>query len=110
MAVCLGITTSLTHFSLSLPKTGGGPGARGGPGGGPGGKRQPARQKKGRAGPGDDQGRNNRRASLRIGTGKKGRGAQLTQRRGSLKKRDRSAEKARRAEAAMERNTVDLPE
>lgn len=51
-----------------------------------------------------------RRPSLRVGTGKKGRRAMGNRRRGSLKKRDRSAEKAARAEAAVERNTVSLPE
>lgn len=51
------------------------------------------------------------RNSLRVGTtSKKGRGASLNQRRGSLKKRDRSAEKEARAEAARERKTVSLPE
>lgn len=96
------------HIFVFLCIIGAAPG-RGGPGG-PAGRRQPAK-KKGRGDGNDDgQGRNNRRASLRIGTGRKGRGAELSRRRGSLKKRDRSAEKARRAEAATERNTVDLPE
>ena len=80
--------------------------ARGGPG-----RRQPAnKQRKGRNDNRGDDGRNNRKASLRIGTGRKGRGAELNRRRGSLKKRDRSAEKEARAEAAMERKTVNLPE
>lgn len=57
----------------------------------------------------DDQ--RNRRQSLRVGTGsRKGRGAELSRRRGSLKKRDRSADKEARAAAAVERKTVDLPE
>ena len=51
-----------------------------------------------------------RRQSLRLGTGKKGRGAELRQRRGSLRKRDRSSEKEARAAAAVERKTVQLPE
>jgi hypothetical protein len=51
-----------------------------------------------------------RRTSLRVGTGKKGRAAEASQRRGSLKKRDRSMQKAIRAEAAIERKTVNLPE
>lgn len=84
--------------------------SRGG-GGGPssdGRRRSPgAKQKRGGRGDNDNS-RNNRRASLRIGTGKRGRGAQLSNRRGSLKKRDRSAEKAARAEAALERKTVNL--
>jgi hypothetical protein len=50
------------------------------------------------------------RTSLRVGTTKKGRAAETSQRRGSLKKRDRSMEKALRAEAALERKTVNLPE
>jgi len=70
------------------------------------------KQKKvpGGAAAGDDNARGPRRPSLRVGTGKKGRRAMGNQRRGSLKKRDRSAEKAMRAEAAVERNTVSLPE
>jgi len=82
------------------------------------GRRRPPRSKVG--GPGarnsedsnnDNGPRSKRRTSLRIGnTGRKARGAQITQRRGSLKKRDRRAEKERKAEAAVERNTVDLPE
>lgn len=51
-----------------------------------------------------------RRQSLRIGTGKKGRGAELSRRRGSLRKRDRAGEKEAKAAAAAERNTVELPE
>lgn len=50
------------------------------------------------------------RTSLRVTTSKKGRGAELSQRRGSLKRRDRTAEKEARAEAALERRTVSLPE
>jgi hypothetical protein len=45
-----------------------------------------------------------------MGTTKKGRAAESSQRRGSLRKRDRSLEKAMRAEAAVERKTVALPE
>ena len=55
-------------------------------------------------------GRNVRKESLRIGTGKKGRQASLTTRRGSLKKKDRTSEKEAKAEAALERRTVYLPE
>jgi hypothetical protein len=54
--------------------------------------------------------RNNRKESLRIGTGKKGRSAEINARRGSLRRRDRSAEKAAKEEAALERKTVYLPE
>lgn len=55
--------------------------------------------------------RNARKTSLRIGaTGRKGRAAQLSNRRGSLRKRDRTAEKEARALAAEERRTVSLPE
>jgi len=50
------------------------------------------------------------KTTLRVGTGKKGRAAESSQRRGSLKKRDRSNEKALKAEAALERKTVNLPE
>lgn len=74
------------------------------------GRRLPKKTPGGRGDGAQGDQRNNRRASLRIGTGKKGRGAALSQRRGSLKKRDRSAEKAARAEAAVERKTVFLPE
>jgi len=49
------------------------------------------------------------RVSLRIGTGKRGRQSALRQRRGSLKRKDRSAEKARKQERALERRTVVLP-
>lgn len=58
----------------------------------------------------DDNDRGPKRPSLRLGTGKKGRGAEISSRRGSLRKKDRSAEKAQKAEAALERNTVNLPE
>ena len=50
------------------------------------------------------------RNSLRIGTGKKGRSAEKNNRRGSLKKRDRSKEKMMKEEAALERRTIQLPE
>ena len=49
-----------------------------------------------------------RGVSLRIGTGKKGRQASISQRRGTLKKRDRSREKALKEERALERRTVVL--
>ena len=51
-----------------------------------------------------------RGVSLRIGTGKKGRQASISQRRGTLKKRDRSREKALKEERAIERRTVVLSE
>lgn len=57
----------------------------------------------------DRDSRNTGRTSLRLGTGRKGRGAELSQRRGSLKKRDRTAEREAREEAAIERRTVHLP-
>lgn len=51
------------------------------------------------------------RNSLRIGTsGKKGRSAQKNMSRGSLKRRDRTVDKERRAMANIERNTISLPE
>jgi hypothetical protein len=47
--------------------------------------------------------------SLRIGSGKKGGQAEVMQRRGTLKRRDRSREKALKEERAIERRTVFLP-
>jgi hypothetical protein len=48
---------------------------------------------------------------LRVGgPGRKGRSAELTQRRGTLKRRDRAGEKEAKAEAALERKTVYLSE
>jgi translation initiation factor IF-2 len=70
----------------------------------------PARPEKRRKPGAGDDGRNVNRQSLRIGTGKKGRAAEITQRRGSLKKRDRTSEKYARLEAALERKTVMLPD
>ena len=46
--------------------------------------------------------------SLRIGSGKKG-GSDVMQRRGTLKRRDRSRDKALKEERAIERRTVFLP-
>lgn len=54
--------------------------------------------------------RNQRKTSLKLGTGRKGRAAETSGRRGSLKKRDRSAEKEAKLAAAEERRTVRLPE
>ncbi|KAG7360995.1 initiation factor 2 [Nitzschia inconspicua] len=60
---------------------------------------------------GQDDSRNRGKTSLRLGTtGRKGRAADLSSRRGSLRKRDRSAEKEAKAEAAEQRRTVSLPE
>lgn len=50
------------------------------------------------------------RNSLRIGTSRKGRAAEKNMSRGSLKRRDRSKEKERRQLAAIERNTISLPD
>jgi len=72
-------------------------------------KRQPGKRRDG-GGAGSDDRRNARRNSLRIGTGKKARAASLSSRRGSLRKRDRTAEKEARAEAAEERRTVVIPD
>jgi hypothetical protein len=58
----------------------------------------------------DEEGGNNRKASLRVGNGRKGRGTENNQRRGSLKRRDRTAEKVAKAEMALERRSVNLPE
>jgi hypothetical protein len=57
-----------------------------------------------------DDGREDRKANLRLKTGRKGRAAELSQRRSTLKKRDRTADKISRAEAAVERKTVVIPE
>jgi hypothetical protein len=61
----------------------------------------------------DDDDRNNKnrgRTSLKLGsTSRKGRSAELTQRRGSLKKRDRSADKEYKEQLALSRKTVQLP-
>lgn len=59
-------------------------------------------------GEGSDDERTARRNSLRIGSGRKG--SRGGERRGSLKKRDRTAAKEARMEAAEERRTVFLPE
>ena len=56
----------------------------------------------------DDKARNKRKTSLRITSGR--RGAELKQRRGSLRKRDRTAQREAKLEAALERRTVHLPE
>lgn len=59
----------------------------------------------------DSESRNTGKTSLRMGpSGRKGREAQLSSRRGSLKKRDRTSEKEAKAAAAEERRTVSLPE
>jgi len=81
--------------------------APGGGGGDFGRQRRPERKKK--SDNKDTDGRN-RRASLRIGGGKKGRRAELSQRRGSLKKRDRSRQMEEKLERALERRTVQLPD
>lgn len=108
--------SELTSLLFQLVEGGGGGG--GGVGGPPSAgagvgrndkrKRQPGKKREGAKG--DDSGRNSRRNSLRIGGGKKSRAASLGSRRGSLRKRDRTAEKNARAEAAEERRTVSLPE
>ncbi len=59
---------------------------------------------------GGEDARNVRKNSLKLGTTKKGRGAGETMRRGSLRKKDRSAERERRMENALEARTVQLPE
>lgn len=56
----------------------------------------------------DDKARTKRKTSLRITSGR--RGSELTQRRGSLRKRDRTAQREAKLEAALERRTVYLPE
>jgi hypothetical protein len=58
-----------------------------------------------------DDGRGGGRQSLKLGTTtKRGRSAEEAQRRGSLKKKNRSADKQARAEANLERRTVQLKE
>jgi hypothetical protein len=73
-------------------------------------KRQPGKRKDKPVGAAAGPARNNRRASLRIGTGKKARAASLSSRRGSLRKRDRTHEKEAKFAAAEDRRTVSLPE
>mmetsp|Transcript_888 Transcript_888/g.1651 ORF Transcript_888/g.1651 Transcript_888/m.1651 type:complete len:844 (-) Transcript_888:45-2576(-) len=64
---------------------------------------------RGRKGSANEDSRNSRRTSLRVGSGNRNRG-RPNQSRGSLRRRDRSAEKEAKAEAALERKTVLLPE
>lgn len=59
---------------------------------------------------GRGRGRGRNGVSLRIGTGKKGRQASIRNRRGTLKRKDRSADKAARAEKRDRLNTVVLPD
>lgn len=74
------------------------------------GKRKPGRAGRGVGGRFDDEGgRRGGRVSLRVGTGKRGRQSEVQQRRGSLRKKDRSREKALKEERALERRTVVLP-
>lgn len=72
-------------------------------------KAKPGKQRKDER---DDQAdvRNQRKTSLKLGTGRKGRAAETSGRRGSLRKRDRTAEKEAKLAAAEERRTVRLPE
>ena len=71
-------------------------------------RRTKGQGKKGRHGD-DENSRNRGKTSLRIGSGRKGnRGNGRS--RGSLKKRDRTAEKEAKEAAAEERRTVALPE
>ena len=66
--------------------------------------------KKARPGGGNEYAKKPRN-SLRIGTtGKRGRSAQKNMSRGSLRRRDRSKEKELKAQAAVERKTIQLPE
>jgi len=76
----------------------------------PGAGRAGAGRGRGRGGRFDDGGgRRGGRVSLRIGTGKRGRQASVQSRRGSLRKKDRSREKALKEERGIERRTVHLP-
>ena len=75
--------------------------------------RGPARRRPSPGGRGD-QGRGRGRGrgrgvSLKLTTGKMGRRSQVSMRRGNLKRKDRTQEKALREERARERNTVQLP-
>lgn len=70
----------------------------------------PGGPKKGYQKPRNPDGPRNTRVNLRIGTGKKGRQARLAGKRGSLRRKNRTAEKEAKAEAAMERRTVNIPE
>jgi hypothetical protein len=71
-------------------------------------KAKPGAAKK--VGENDDERRKGGKQSLRLGTSRKGRAAEASNRRGSLKRRDRRSEKERKAEAAIERKTIQLPE
>ena len=71
-------------------------------------KAKPGAAKKG--GDSDEERRKGGKQSLRLGTSRKGRAAEASNRRGSLKRRDRRSEKERKAEAAIERKTIHLPE
>ena len=73
-------------------------------------KAKPGKQRKDERGEEQTDVRNSRKTSLKLGTGRKGRAAETSGRRGSLKKRDRTAEKEARVAAAEERRTVRLPE
>jgi hypothetical protein len=111
--IALFLNGQLTPFLFQLVEGGGG--NSGGPNKAAEGrndkrKRQPAKKREGSPGAGSDDKRNSRRNSLRIGGGKKSRAASLGSRRGSLRKRDRTAEKFARLDAADERRTVVLPE
>ncbi|KAL7489285.1 hypothetical protein ACHAW6_014860 [Cyclotella cf. meneghiniana] len=79
-----------------------------GPGRNPLAKKVKPGARSGRSGRGGDDERGER-VSLRVGTGKKGRQTEVKMRRGSLRKKDRSREKAEKEERALERRTVYLP-
>lgn len=97
-------------LSISHPtrhKKGGGSSLKG-PGRNPLAKKVKPGARSGRSGRGGDDERGER-VSLRVGTGKKGRQTEVKMRRGSLRKKDRSREKAEKEERALERRTVYLP-
>ncbi|KAL3793959.1 hypothetical protein HJC23_009442 [Cyclotella cryptica] len=100
------------HVSIDLSydltrKKGGGSSVKG-PARNPLAKKVKPGARPGRSGRGGDDERAGR-VSLRVGTGKKGRQTEVKMRRGSLRKKDRSREKAEKEERALERRTVYLP-
>ena len=109
---CFPIAETLHNHARSLAltitrKKGGGAPLKG-PGRNPLAKKVKPGARAGRGGRGGDDERGER-VSLRVGTGKKGRQTEVKMRRGSLRKKDRSREKAEKEERALERRTVYLP-
>jgi hypothetical protein len=105
-------SSHLSQQHLSLQNKYQGAGGGGNPDKGParnpmGKKLRPGSPGRGRGD--DDRGGGRGRVSLRLGMGKRGRQNEVRNRRGSLRKKDRSREKAEKEERALERRTVQLP-